>query len=135
MINVVNEINIPKETARRKIIELEKQGVILRHKKKVIIDRSAFAFIKPIKSIKRMSRFLSLLSNMLVKNKILLKQLTSEKLEKIIKNNFSYVWKIYYELQFPMMLSYKKVFGHIESFAIYGLCVVNQHYLRSKKKT
>jgi hypothetical protein len=61
------------------------------------------------------------------------KKLTSEELEKIIKDNFSYVWKIYYEIQIPMMMSYKKIFGDIESFAIYGTCVVNQHYLSSKK--
>jgi DNA-binding transcriptional regulator LsrR (DeoR family) len=33
-----------------------------------------------------------------------------------------------------MMLSYKKVFRDLESFAIYGTCIVNQHYLKSKKK-
>jgi hypothetical protein len=55
---VAKQINIPKESARRKILELEKKGVITRNKKKITIDRSAFPFIKPIKSIKRMSRFL-----------------------------------------------------------------------------
>ena len=130
---VAKQINIPKESARRKILELEKKGVITRNKKKIIIDRSAFPFIKPIKSIKRMSRFLSKLSSMMSKNKILKKRLTSDELEKIIKDNFSYVWKVYYEIQIPMMMSYKKIFGDIESFAIYGTCVVNQHYLSSKK--
>ena len=133
VIEVAKEINIPKESARRKIVELEKSGIIIKQKKKIIIDRSAFAFIKPEKSIKRMSRFLSMLSNMLVKEKILKKKLTSEQLEKIIKDNFSYVWKIYYDLQIPMMVSYKKIFKDIESFAIYGTCIINQHYLRSKK--
>ena len=133
VIEIANQINIPKESARRKIIELEKKGVILRSKKKIIIDRSAFPFIKPINSVKRMSRFLSILSGMLMENKILQKKFTSDELEKIIKANFSYVWKLYYELQIPMMLSYKKIFGDIESFAIYGTCVVNQHHLSSKK--
>jgi len=132
-LEVANQIDIPKESTRRKIIELEKEGVILRSKKKIIIDRSAFLFIKPIKSIKRMSRFLSILSNMLERKKILHKKLTSDNLEKVIKDNFSYVWKIYYELQIPMMVNYKKLFGDIESFAIYGTCIVNQHYLNSKK--
>jgi len=134
VIEIANQINIPKESARRKIIELEKEGVILRFNKKIIIDRSAFLFIKPIKSIKRMSRFLSKLSRLLVKSKILQKELTSNKLEKVIKDNFSYMWKIYYELQIPMMLNYKRIFGDIESFAIWGTCVVNQHYLKSKNK-
>ena len=133
-LEVANQIDIPKESTRRKIIELEKEGVILRSKKKNIIDRSAFLFIKPIKSIKRMSRFLSILSNMLERKKILHKKLTSDNLEKVIKDNFSYVWKIYYELQIPMMLNYKRFFGDIESFAIWGTCVVNQHYLNSKNK-
>jgi len=133
-LEIANQINIPKESTRRKIIELEKEGVILRSKKKIIIDRSAFLFIKPIKSIKRMSRFLSILSNMLERKKILHKKLTSDNLEKVIKDNFSYVWKIYYELQIPMMLNYKRFFGDIESFAIWGTCVVNQHYLNSKNK-
>ena len=38
-------LNLPKETVRRKILELEKEGVILREKKKVIINNKAFSFI------------------------------------------------------------------------------------------
>jgi len=133
IIDIATNINIPKESARRKILELEKSGVIIKSKKKIIIDRSAFSFIKPINSIKRMSRFLAMFTKILVKEKILPKILNSEVLEKVIKDNFSYVWKIYYELQIPMMVNYKKIFGDIESFAIYGTCLVNQHYLHSKK--
>ena len=47
---------------------------------------------------------------MCVNEKILNKTITSEKLESVIKDNFSYIWKAYYELQIPMMLSYKKIF-------------------------
>jgi len=133
IIEIASQINIPKESARRKIIELEKSGVILRSKKKIIINRSAFLFIKPITSIKNMSRFLSILSKMLVNEKILSKPLSSAEIEKVIKDNFSYIWKIYYELQIPMIVNYKKLFGDIESFVIYGTCLVNQHYLNSKK--
>jgi len=133
VIEVANAINIPKESARRKILELEKSGVIRIFKKKFIIDRSAYPFIKPVKSIRRMSRFLALFAKIAVKEKILQEKLTSENLEIIIKDNFSYVWKLFYELQIPMMVNYKKVFGDIESFHIFGTCVANQHYLYSKK--
>ena len=80
----------------------------------------------------RISRFLSVLSELLKKEKVLLKKLSSLQLEKTIKDNFTYVWKIYYELQIPMMLKYKKVFGDIESFHIFGTCVVNQHIISQK---
>jgi hypothetical protein len=125
-------INIPKESARRKLLELEKSSVIIRNKKKIIIDRSAFPFVKPINSVKRFSRFLSMFSKILVKEKILEKKLSSEELENIIKKNFSLVWKAYYELQIPMMIGYKKLFKDLETFHIYGTCVVNQHLFLQK---
>jgi hypothetical protein len=125
-------INIPKESARRKIVELEKISAIIRDKKKITIDRSAFPFVKPIKSIKRISRFLSVLSKILVQEKILNKQLSSEELESVIKQNFSIVWKAYYELQIPMMVRYKEIFKDLETFHIYGTCVVNQHLYLQK---
>jgi predicted transcriptional regulator len=132
IIEVSKNINIPKESARRKIIELEKNGIIKRSKKKIVIDRSAYRIVKPNSSIKRVSRFLSLFSKALVDEKILLNPLSSEHLQKVIEKNFSYIWKLYYEMQIPMLLNYKKVFNDLETFHIYGTCVVNQHF-HSKK--
>ena len=133
IIEISTNLNIPKETVRRKILELEKNGVIKRFKKKIIIDRLAFPFIKPIKSIVRMSRFLSLLSEMLVKEKILEKKFSTIELEENIKFNFTYVWKIFYELQIPMLLKYNNFFEDLETFHIFGTCVQNQHLNQSDK--
>ena len=127
-------LHIPKESARRKINELEDLGIIKKIKKKIIIDRSSFSHVKPESTVKRIARFLSTLSELCVTEKVLLKKITSEELELIIKNNFSYAWKIYYELQIPMMIGYKKIFKDLESFHIYGICVVSQH-LNAKKLT
>ena len=134
IMEISEALNIPKESTRRKVLELEKNGAIRRLKKKLVIDRSKFLKSKPIKSIKRISRFLSLLSEVCVEDKILPKKINSEELEITIKDNFSYIWKIYYELQIPMMINYKKVFKDLESFHIFGICVVNQH-LHAKKKS
>ena len=46
------KLDLPKETVRRKVLELEKEGVITRNKKKIIIDRKAFPFVKPDNQIK-----------------------------------------------------------------------------------
>ena len=125
-------LRIPKESARRKVMELEKDGAIRRIKKKIIIDRSKFYYTKPKDSIKRISRFLSTLSEMSKNEKILSKNITSEELELVIKENFSYVWKIYYELQIPTIINYKKIFKDIETFHIFGICVVNEHLFAKK---
>ena len=125
-------LNIPKETARRKVLELENLGAIRKSKKNIIIDRSKFYYSKPIKSIKRVSRFLSTLSELCEDEKFLQKKISTEQLELVIKNNFSYIWKVYYELQIPTMLNYKKIFQDLDTFHIVGTCIVNQHLYAKK---
>ena len=120
-------LNIPKESTRRKVLQLENEGVIRKIKNRIIIDRSKFSYYKPVNSIKRICRFFAILSDMCVDEKILLERISSEELDAVITKNFSYVWNIYYELQIPMMTSYKKIFNDLESFHIWGTCTVNQH--------
>ena len=125
-------LDIPKETTRRKLLELENEDAIKEIKKKLILDRSKFFKSKPIESIKRISRFLSMLSEMCVEEKVLSDKISSEELELVIKDNFSYIWKIYYEVQIPMLIGYKKIFEDIEAFHIFGVCVVNEHIYARK---
>tara|TARA_B110000093_G_C12919991_1_gene388773 strand:+ start:487 stop:1491 length:1005 start_codon:yes stop_codon:yes gene_type:complete len=129
---ISEELNIPKESARRKVIELEKKGAIKKIKNKIIIDRAKFYFSKPEDSIKRISRFLSILTEMCKSENVLSNKITSEELELIIKDNFSYIWKLYYEMQIPMIIRYKKIFKDIETFHIFALCVVNAHLYARK---
>ena len=46
------KLQLPKETVRRKVLELEKLGVLKRQKKQIIIDRRSFTFIKPENQMK-----------------------------------------------------------------------------------
>ena len=64
---------------------------------------------------------------MLSEDEVLEETIKSSHLEIVIKNNFSFIWKIYYAMQIPMLLEYKKIFKDLESFHIFGTCVVNQH--------
>ena len=129
---ISKSLNIPKETARRKIIELEKLGTIKRKNKKIIIDKTTWPNIKPEDTILRVSHFLSTFSKILYKEKIMSEIKTSGQISKVSKENFSYVWKLYYEMQLPMLLNFKKKFGDLESFHVWAICVINQA-LNSKK--
>ena len=129
---ISNSLNIPKETTRRKINELEKLGTIKRINKKFIIDRNTWPSIKPEQTIKRISRFLSTLSKMVFNEGLISEQFNSEKIMETSKEYFSYVWKLYYEMQMPMLLGFKKVYGDLETFHIHGICISN-HALNSKK--
>ena len=62
MIEISKTLDIPKESTRRKIAELEKAGAIFKKKKELFISRKIFSAIKPQDSITRVSRFLSAFS-------------------------------------------------------------------------
>ena len=132
VMEISKSLNIPKETARRKINELEEMGAIKRINKKIIIDRDTWPNIKPQDTIKRMTRFLSTLSKICVSEKLITEPLSSESLSKTCKEYFSFIWQLYYEMQMPMLLGFKKIFGDLESFHVNGVCVINQA-LNSKK--
>ena len=132
IMEVSKAIDITKESTRRKINELEKLGAIKRIKRRTIIDKSMFPFMKPQKSIIRISRFLSTISNILYQGNILQSEFESIKIEDFIKNNFSLIWKLYYEVQIPNLLKWKKVFKDLETFHVWAVCVVNQK-LNSQK--
>ena len=132
VMEIANSLNIPKETARRKVVELEELGTIKRLKKKIIIDRETWPNIKPKDTVIRVSRFLSTVSKILYDEKLIEESFNSEHIINVAKKNFSYVWKLYYDMQIPMLLNFKKILSDIESFHIWGICVVNQA-LNSKK--
>jgi hypothetical protein len=80
----------------------------------------------------RVSRFLSILSKILYKEKIISESITSDEIIFVAKENFSFIWKLYYEMQMPMLLNFREILGDYESFHIWGVCVVNQT-LNSKR--
>ena len=132
VMEISQSLNIPKETTRRKIVELEKMGVIKRINKKIVIDKKTWPNIKPQETIKRMTRFLSTLSKMCVIEGLISKPISSGSLTKTCKEYFSFIWKLYYEMQMPMLLDFKKVYGDLESFHVSGICLSN-HALNSKR--
>ena len=132
VMEISKSLNIPKETARRKINELEEMGAIKRINKKIIIDRNTWPNIKPQETIKRMTRFLSTFSKICVNEGLMTEPLSSESLAKTCKEYFSFVWQLYYEMQMPMLLGFKKVFGDLESFHVSGIVMIN-HALNSKR--
>jgi predicted transcriptional regulator len=132
VMEISKSLNIPKETARRKINELEEMGAIKRINKRIIIVKDTWPNIKPQETIKRMTRFLSTLSKICVTERLLAKPISSESLTKTTKEYFSFVWKLYYEMQMPMLLGFKKIYGDLESFHVYGVVVIN-HALNSKR--
>ena len=120
------KLDLPKETIRRKVIELEKEGVITRNNKKIIIDRKAFPFVKPENQIKFSSKYIYLVSRALNKDKIYSKKLDPKIIENIIKKNFSLCWRWFYRMQIPLIIGYHKFMQDLTTFHIWGTICMNQ---------
>jgi predicted transcriptional regulator len=120
------KLDLPKETIRRKVIELENEGVITRNKKKIVIDRKAFDFVKPEQQIKFSSKYIYLVSKALNKDKAYSKKLDPKIIENIIKKKFSLSWSWFYRMQIPLIIGYHKFFKDLTTFHIWGTVCMNQ---------
>ena len=120
------KLDLPKETVRRKVMELEKKGVIKRSKKKIIIDRKAFDFVKPQNQIKFCSKYIYLVSLALNKDKLYSKKLDQKTIENTIRKNFSLCWRWFYKMQIPLVIGYHKFMQDLTTFHIWGTICMNQ---------
>ena len=122
IIQIANDLLIPKESARRKVEELEKKRVIKRKGKKIFIDRSAYETVKPINALKHLSLLISVSSKILDKEKKIDQSLNPEDVSKKIKERFSFCWYQFYKFIFAYYIRWKKVFNDYEIVCI-GLLV------------
>tara|TARA_Y100000287_G_scaffold141532_1_gene116291 strand:- start:181 stop:1155 length:975 start_codon:yes stop_codon:yes gene_type:complete len=126
IIELCEKLDLPKETVRRKVLELEKDGVITRSKKKIIIDRSAFSFVKPANQIKISSKYIYLVSQSLNKDKIYSKKIVPKNIEDVIKKKFTLCWRWYYRMQIPLVIGYHNFMQDLTTFHIWGTICMNQ---------
>ena len=134
IVNISTELSISKETARRKILELEKIGIIKKNKKAVVINRNAYNLQKPTTSIHMISKFLSNLSKHLQKSNIIKQQISSLDLELLIKNNYTHCWNYFLKFQIEMLTTFKRrFFRDYETVQIWAMIVYNQNLALTKK--
>ena len=120
LIKISSELNIPKETVRRKVNELQKEEVLSREGKKIILTRKAAFFQKPVKSIETLSSFLEKKSNFLEGEEWFGNSVKKEDITLYIEKYFSIIWLRFLKLQIPFLLRHKNNFGDLETWMIWG---------------
>ena len=133
LIKIAIDLDIPKENVRRKIIELEKKGIIKKKGKKIIIDRSNYVSTQPINTLKNLSNLLSIFSKILKIERIIKNELSQTEVNNLIKQNFSFCWYQFYIFLFPYCLRWKKHFGDLEFFSIWATIILNSRNQIEKK--
>ena len=118
LIQISKDLNIPKESVRRKISELEKKGIIKKKGKKIFLDRSAYKSQEPINTLKNVSVLLSKFSEISKKKNLTKKSLDRTEVSKLIKNNFSFCWYQFFKFIFSYCYRWRKYFGDLEIMLI-----------------
>ena len=127
LIEISEDLQIPKETVRRKINELNMADIIARDGKKVTIKLEGFKIQRPVSSINMLSKFLSQVTDVLAKDSNFLSgPVSKNEIDDFIRENFTLIWRYFFRLQIPTLISWRKFYGDLESWIIAGTVLVNQ---------
>ncbi|WP_440677065.1 MarR family transcriptional regulator [Candidatus Pelagibacter sp. HIMB1587] len=125
IIEISRDLQMPKESVRRKIIYLEKIGVIRRIRKKIFIDRSAYETVQPISALKNISYLVSISSKILKQENKIPNSFSSNEITDTIKNNFSYCWYEFYKFIFSYFFRWRKETKDLETLCVALLLISN----------
>ena len=120
LIKISTELNIPKETIRRKVNELQRDEILSREGKRIILTRKAAFFQKPKASLEALSSFLEKKSKILQGEEWFGNSLSKSEIESYIEKYFTIVWLRFLKLQIPFLLRHRANFGDLETWMIWG---------------
>ena len=123
--DISKDLQIPKESVRRKVEELEKADVIQKKGKKIFITRTAFTTAQANLTLKNMSTVLCEFNKVLEEEKIVKIAYQSTEISDSIKKNFSFVWYQFYKFIFIFTNRWRKELGDLETFTIGVLVLIN----------
>ena len=127
IIQISQKLRLSKETARRKVLELEEEGILIKNKKKISVTLKAGLLQKPENTINSFSKILQYVSWLLYKEKKVKKYYEKSFFIKKIKERFTQVLAIFLEYQIDYLLVRKALANNdSELFFIAGCLMYNQ---------
>ena len=133
LLELSENLKIPKETVRRKLVELEKKSLIKREGQKIFLAKSVLNLQKPENSIKNISIFLEKLSILLSAQDWFGPPINRGDVELYFKKYYTLFWSLYFKLQIPFLVRWKITFGDLETFVIWANMGINQNISLEKK--
>ena len=127
--DISKDLEIPKESVRRKILELEKDGVIKKTGKKMFVNRNTLVATQAKDTLKDMSSLLFEF-NKLLKNE---KAFTVDEISSSMKENFSFCWYQFYKFIFIYTNRWRKEVKDLETMCIGILVMLNASENKSFK--
>ncbi len=132
LIQISNELKIPKETIRRKVNELQNQGILKREGKSIVFRRQGIDTQKPNETIELLSSFIEKKSKMMQGNEWFGERLTKEEIKEYIKKYFTIFWLRFFKLQIPFIIRHRTTFQDLETWIVWGNIALSHQYYLSK---
>tara|TARA_B100002051_G_C16703845_1_gene622549 strand:- start:129 stop:1097 length:969 start_codon:yes stop_codon:yes gene_type:complete len=136
IIQISKKLRLSKETTRRKILELEKEGVLIKNKKVITVTLKAGLLQKPETTISSFSKILQYVSYLLHKEKKVKNYYEKEYFIEKIKERFTQILAIFLEYQIRYLLIRKEIANNdMEMWFIIGSLLYNQiMFLKKSEK-
>ena len=125
LINISNELNIPKETIRRKVNELQESEILVREGKSIMFNKRGINYQKPEKTLELLSHFIEKKSNLLQGNDWFGESLSKEETKRFITKYFTIIWLRFFKLQIPFLIRHRNVFRDLETWVVWGNIALN----------
>ena len=132
LIQISNDLNIPKETIRRKVNELQNSDILRRVGKSIIFNRQGIETQKPNDMIELLSVFIEKKSKMMSGQEWFGEKLSKDCITRFIKKYFTIVWLRFFRMQIPFLTRHRNVFGDLETWIVWGNIGLSHQYQLAK---
>ena len=122
---ISKDLQIPKESVRRKIEELKKAEIIKRKGKQIFVNRMAIPVVQANLTLKNMSVLLCEFNKILKEENIVEVAYPTTEISDSIKKNFSFVWYQFYKFLFTFTNRCRKEVMDLETFCIGVIVLLN----------
>ena len=123
--DISKDLGVPKESIRRKVLELEKLGVIKRTGKKIFIVRNTLYSARATNTLTEIATILHEFNKILKKEKLTTEIYSVDEIILAMKENFSYCWYQFNKFWFIYINRWRAEIKDLEFLAIGMVVIIN----------
>ena len=123
--DISKDLGVPKESIRRKVLELEKEGTIKRSGKKIFVVRDTLYSARATNTLTEIATILHEFNKILKKEKLATNVYSINEIISAMKENFSYCWYQFNKFWFIYINRWRTELKDLEYLAIGMVVIIN----------
>ena len=123
--DISKDLGVPKESIRRKVLELEKEGTIKRSGKKIFVVRDTLYSARATNTLTEIATILHEFNKILKKEKLVTEVYSVNEIISAMKENFSYCWYQFNKFWFIYINRWRAELKDLEYLAIGMVVIIN----------